>query len=245
MANRVYPIRPDLPDHRDRLFVAPPSKGLTSVDLRPEMPPVYDQGQLGACSSMAIAASIQFLTKTYEPSRLFIYYNERLLQGTVAQDSGAYLRYGMKATQQYGACPETDWPYDIAKFAEAPPAPCYKEGLPDRVHSYYKIPVDANCVAPVKAALEHSIPVIIGIVVYPSFESQYTAETGIVMLPALNEKPLGGHAILIVGFDDSKNAFIVRNSWGTDWGMEGYFYLPYNYVNNPQLTMSLWVIQTV
>jgi C1A family cysteine protease len=123
---------PDLPDHRDHLYAAPPPR-LTalppSTDLRPQCPPVYDQGQLGSCTANAIAGAIEFDQMKqgqtpFVPSRLFIYYNERDIEGTVGSDSGAQIRDGIKSVAQQGVCPEPEWPYDITKFTEKPPDTC-------------------------------------------------------------------------------------------------------------------------
>ena len=128
---------PDLPDARDHLYAAPMAVVALPLkaDLRPNCPPVYDQGQLGSCTANAIGAAIQFdrmkqhLSPDFIPSRLFIYYNERVMEGTVSTDSGAMIRDGIKSVAKQGACPERDWPYDIAKFAMRPPQADYKEAL--------------------------------------------------------------------------------------------------------------------
>src|SRR5208283_609384 len=126
----------DLPDARDYAYAAPLNRfpqGLpTSVDLRPDCPPVYDQGQLGSCTANGIAGAIEFdqlkqANKEFTPSRLFIYYNERVIEGTVSQDSGAQIRDGVKSVAKLGAPPETDWPYDVAKFADKPPLTAYQD----------------------------------------------------------------------------------------------------------------------
>ena len=114
-----YGWKPDLPDQRDfsysvsRAGQAAP----TLVDLRPQCPPVYDQGQIGSCTANAIAAALEFdmmrqQQEAFTPSRLFIYYNERLMEGTVASDAGANIRDGIKSVASVGDCPETLWPYD-------------------------------------------------------------------------------------------------------------------------------------
>src|SRR5437016_11006671 len=124
--NKRYGWVPDLPDQRDQLYSAPVATLQTlppQMDLQPQCPPVYDQGQLGSCTANAIGAAIQFdrmkqnLSPNFVPSRLFIYYNERVMEGTVSTDSGAQIRDGIKSVAKQGACPEPDWPYDIAKFA--------------------------------------------------------------------------------------------------------------------------------
>jgi len=133
-----YGWLPDLPDHRDYLFAAPaevsgalPAK----VDLRAQCPPVYDQGQLGSCTANAIAGAIQFdqikqkLGQIFTPARLFIYYNERVIEHTVASDSGEQIRDGIKSVGKQGDCPETEWPYVIAKFKTKPPVKCYSDAL--------------------------------------------------------------------------------------------------------------------
>src|ERR1700691_6103327 len=122
---------PDLPDHRDHLYAAPAevAGGLpASVDLRAQCPSVYDQGQLGSCTANAIASALQFeqmkqkLVQIFTPARLFIYYNERVIEHTVDSDSGAQIRDGIKSVGKQGDCPETEWPYVIAKFKTAPSA---------------------------------------------------------------------------------------------------------------------------
>src|SRR6476646_3515572 len=128
-----YGWRLDLPDARDHIYSAPLAKALPpAVDLRPNCPPVYDQGQLGSCTANAIAAAVEFDRKKqnltdFAPSRLFIYYNERVMEGTVDYDAGAQIRDGIKSVAKIGAAPETDWPYDIAKFADKPPAKAYTD----------------------------------------------------------------------------------------------------------------------
>src|SRR4051812_30846987 len=108
----------DLPDHRDHLYAAQPAflRALPArVDLRPRCPNVYDQGDLGSCTANAIGGAIEFeqlkqKLKAFVPSRLFIYYNERVLEHTVESDSGAQIRDGMKVVAKLGAPPEPDWP---------------------------------------------------------------------------------------------------------------------------------------
>src|SRR5579871_874990 len=138
----------DLPDARDFLYAAPLirfPRGLPAlVDLRPECPPVYDQGQLGSCTGNGIAGAIEFDqrkqgNKEFTPSRLFIYYNERVIEGTVSQDSGAQVRDGIKSVATLGAPSETDWPYNINEFAQKPPATAYADAKLDLVSSYSRV----------------------------------------------------------------------------------------------------------
>jgi C1A family cysteine protease len=178
------------------------------------------------------------------PSRLFIYYNERSIEGTVASDSGAQIRDGIKSVNQQGACPEDLWPYVIASFAEQPPANCYTVAAQNKVKAYQRLTQNLN---QMKACLASGYPFVFGFTVYESFESQTVAQTGVVNMPAASEQVLGGHAVVAVGYDDSQQRFIVRNSWGTGWGLQGYFTMPYSYLTqaHPALASDFWTIRLV
>src|SRR5262252_10686573 len=239
----------DLPDARDVVYAAPLlrfAQGLPPiVDLRPNCPPVYDQGQLGSCTANAIGAAIQFDqqkqgTPSFVPSRLFIYYNERVIERTVSQDAGAQIRDGMKAVATLGAPPETDWPYDIKRFAVAPPANAFADAKKDIVSAYTRV---AQNLAQFQGCLASGYPFVFGFTVYESFESQAVAKNGKVPMPKPKEKLLGGHAVLAVGYDDPSKRFLVQNSWGTGWGMKGYFTIPYPYLTDSNLADDFWTIK--
>lgn len=240
----------DLPDHRDLMYAAPMQVLTalpTSVDLRSECPAVYDQGQLGSCTANAIAAAIEFdLLKQkksdFMPSRLFIYYNERAIEGTVDSDSGAQIRDGIKSVGSQGDCPETSWPYDISKFADKPPQSCYDDAVQHKAVQYERTIRDLN---QMKGCLASGYPFVFGFTVYQSFESQDVAQTGHAPMPSASEQAVGGHAVVAVGYDDTQNWFIVRNSWGASWGMKGYFTLPYAYLLNANLSDDFWTIRVV
>jgi len=253
MSYRVarYGWLPDLPDQRDRLYVAAPMEkpGVLPVwvDLRPQCPPVYDQGQLGSCTANAIAAAIEFDRRKqrlpdFVPSRLFIYYNERAMEHTVDSDSGAQIRDGIKSVNRLGDCPETKWPYVIARFRTRPPAKCYAEALKYRAVLYQRV---VQTTAQIKSCLASGYPVVFGFTVYESFESAPVARTGQVPLPRPGETAVGGHAVVAVGYDDTRGRFIVRNSWGTRWGQKGYFTLPYAYAADGDLASDFWTIRLV
>ncbi|HEV2444452.1 MAG TPA: C1 family peptidase [Candidatus Sulfopaludibacter sp.] len=241
----------DLPDARDFLYAAPllrfPQGLPPGVDLRPECPPVYDQGQLGSCTANGLGGAIEFDqrkqgSKEFVPSRLFIYYNERVMEGTVSQDAGAQIRDGVKSVATLGASPETDWPYDITKFAQKPPAKAYTDAKQDLVTSYSRV---VQNLAQMQGCLASGYPFVFGFTVYESFESQEVAQTGVVPMPAPGETVLGGHCVVAVGYDTTKRVFIIRNSWGTGWGMKGYCTMPFEYLLNPHLASDFWTIRSV
>jgi C1A family cysteine protease len=244
---KKYGWRRSGPDHRDHKFHAPPCLLVAhplSVDLRSQCPAVYNQANLGSCTANGIGGLIEFLEMklkhpAFVPSRLFIYYNERVLEGTVNEDAGAEIRDGMKVVANLGAPHESLWWYNTSKFAIKPNKKVYADGLKHTVSEY--LSVDNTNLDDMRAALASGYPVVGGFSVYESFESNVVATTGIVPMPAKTEQMVGGHAILVVGYDDSKSWFIVRNSWGADWGDKGYFYIPYLYFTNPDLASDFWV----
>jgi C1A family cysteine protease len=245
---RNYKLWPDLPDQRDFVFSSLKfdqkiPKLATSVDLRSIQSPVEDQGNLGSCTANAFAGGLQCLeVKDKLPmvamSRLFIYYNERALEGTVGSDAGASLRDGIKTLVAQGCCPETEWPYIITKFAIKPIPQCYTDGLKHTVQSYYRV----QTLTDMKTCLASGFPFVFGITVYASFESANATATGIIPMPAKHEQVLGGHALLAVGYDDSKQWFIFKNSWGASWGNKGYGFIPYAYLTNTSLASDMWYI---
>ena len=241
---------PDVPDARDHLFAMPmtPLEIPAASDLRPHCPPVYDQGELGSCTGNAIAAAIEFdrmrenLPYVFTPSRLFIYYNERVIEGTVPSDSGAMIRDGIKSVAVQGVCPEVLWPYDVNRFADKPSQDCYDSALKDRAVRYYRLVPTPN---QLRACLSAGFPFVFGFSVYESFESDQVAQTGVVPMPRPGEAMIGGHAVMAVGHDDASQRFTVRNSWGKAWGMEGYFTIPYAYLTDPNLADDFWTVRFV
>jgi C1A family cysteine protease len=172
-------------------------------------------------------------------SRLFIYYDERVIEGTVDQDSGAMIRDGIKTLADQGVCAEALWPYDTSQFTEKPTDACYQETLNYKITLYARL----NVIDEMRACLADGFPFVFGFTVYESFESQDVASTGVVPMPGTNEQAIGGHAVVGVGYDDSQQRFIVRNSWGDAWGMKGYFTIPYDYLANRDLSDDFWAIR--
>lgn len=245
--NSRYGWVPDLPDRRDHRFRLHATPLPSSVDLRSSCPPVYDQGQLGSCTGNAIAAAVEFerlkqKLADFVPSRLFIYYNERAIEGTVNEDAGAMIRDGIKSVAKLGVCPENEWPYDVSKFTVKPNAGCYSDALKDRVVKYARVP---QSLLEMKTCLAAGYPFVFGFTVYESFESAAVAESGMAPMPSTSEAVLGGHAVMAVGYDDAQQRLLVRNSWGAGWGMRGYFTLPYDYATDPNLADDLWTLRLV
>lgn len=248
--------KPSLPDARDLLHTPSLFEVPALIDLRSGCPAVYDQGPFGSCTAHAACGAFEFdLLKQgladFMPSRMFEYYNTRVLDGDVHQDGGGTIRNANKALAQKGVCSEQMWPYSGSLLLHKPTKSDYKAALAYRIKQYMAVSQD---LAAMKATLASGLPIQIGFTVYDSFESDAVATTGIVPMPDLaSEGVLGGHAVLICGFADSitvngqalSNVFIVRNSWGASFGDQGYVYMPYDYFTNPNLASDLWIIQTV
>lgn len=219
---------------------------IAKVDLRPRCPSIYDQGQLGSCTANAIGFCYHYDTmnnaKPLCPSRLFIYYNERSMEGTVGSDSGAEIHDGIQSIHDVGVCDESEWGYDISKFTERPPQMCYDEAKKHTTVSYRAV---GKSLDELKSALVAGFPVVFGFIVYESFESPEVAKTGMMPMPEGGEPVLGGHAVAMVGFDDVRKVFIVRNSWGEGWGDCGYFYMPYAFITDRDDASDFWTVSAV
>lgn len=240
---------PDVPDHRDLKFlsVTTPVVFPPFIDLSDHMPAVYDQGQLGSCTANAIGAAFEYELmkqglKDWMPSRLMIYYLERVLEGTINSDAGAQIRDGIKAISTTGVCQERLWPYIISQFESKPPAVCYSNAQKLHHHALKYRRVN-NIMQDIKTSLFNKNPVVIGFVVYQSFYD--IGSDGMMPLPQPFERAEGGHAVLAVGYDDNLNRLKIRNSWGRDWGDKGHFYMPYSYVQNPDYAFDFWNISKV
>jgi len=247
----AFGTHPDIPDHRDHKFrVAARFKTALppAVDLRAFFPPVYDQGKLNSCSANAIAAAIWFdeikeeAPEPLSPSRLFIYYNERVQEDIAARNVPVSLRDGYKSVAKNGVCHERQWPYREERFAATPPARCYRAARSHRVIRYLRLRRE---LLHFEACLAEGYPFTMGISVYESFKKRAVARSGIVPMPHRREKHLGGHALLVVGYDRRRRRFLVRNSWGARWGLGGYCLMPYPYLLNPNLAWDFWTARRI
>ena len=243
----VYGWRRDLPDIRDHLYAAPPmvlDRLPPTTDLRAGFAPCYDQQQLGSCTANAIGGAVEFDWRRQKlpdfiPSRLFIYWQERYLEGTTSADAGAEIRDGFKVIAKWGAPHEHEWPYDITRFTQKPPANAYADGLKRQAIQYARV---MQSTQQMRGCLAAGFPFVFGFSVYESFESDAVARTGIVPMPSRGESLLGGHAVVCCGYSDADRLFLVRNSWGTTWGLNGYCRMPYEYLSNPRLASDFWKV---
>jgi C1A family cysteine protease len=252
---RTYGWRRDSLDRRDKIYSLPFNTEWPpvpdTVDMQPNMPGVYNQGAAGSCTGNGIAGAIEYRRrrqKLYDfvPSRLFIYWNERVTEGTTSSDAGAQIRDGIKSVVSQGVCPEDGagpsvWPYNLDNLYTEPPQTCYDEAKKDLVKSYSSI--TKPTIDQLKSVLFHDYPIVFGFMVYEGFEN--IGPDGICPLPHTIDVPLGGHCVIICGYDHPKRLFKCRNSYGKDWGLNGYFWMPYDYITNSDLCDDFWVIETV
>jgi C1A family cysteine protease len=231
---------PDLPDHRDFKYKKTNTVLPSKVDLRDKCSPVKNQGKLGSCTGNSIASMIEEeIVEKVTVSSLFIYFQERKIEGTISSDSGASIRDGIKACYKIGACNEIYYPYDIDLFKNLPSEIAYKDASLRKIKTFHRI--DSlkdmlNCLAS-----GHSV--VMGFSLYESFMSDTVAKTGMMPYPKSNERLLGGHAVVAVGYDLNTKMLLVKNSWGKEWGREGYFWMPFKVVQNRYMSDDFWTIR--
>jgi len=246
--------------HPNHVNYAFPHQQLPSqVDFRDQCPPVYNQEQLGSCTANAGAGAVWYILMqknqetAFDPSRLFLYYNERALmessnnQNQINNDTGSPIYDVVLSLYKTGICPNNMWPYDTSKYAEQPPESCYEAAKKtmdvDNIrHSF--VPRDLNSI---KTVLFQKTPIVFGITVYQSFESLEVDKTGVVPMPEpkKGDQVLGGHALMLVGYNDDTQQFIFRNSWGEMWGDKGYGYIPYDYLMSSEYASGRYFIQHI
>ena len=247
-----YGWKPQKPDHRDIKYgavVAPSTTPLPpKVDLRSKLPACWNQGDLGSCTAHGISAVMvfdeQFENEAFiMPSRLFIYYNERVMENTVNVDNGAEIRDGIKSVATQGFSDEKLWPYVESQYRVKPPSSAYASGLQHKAITYMAL--DNTKIEELKDCLASGFPFVFGFTCYDSFESPEVAQSGVLPMPKPDEGCVGGHCVCCVGYDDSTQMFLVRNSWGTDWGQNGHFWMPYAYMTNADLADDFWVVKKI
>ncbi len=233
--------KPDRPDQRDHLYQArsDPRSLPTAVDLRPQCPPMRDQGQLGSCTAFAVGGAINIVQAkegipVAEGSHLQVYYDERTDDGTTPYDAGSSIRESFSTTHKRGMAKATLWPYVISNFTHQPTPNVYTDAALTKIDQYLSVAQDLNTM---KSCLADGFPFVVGFTVYASFEAP---NGGVIPMPGAFEQVLGGHAVVCVGYDDATGRFLNRNSWGTGWGMGGYFTVPYLYWASPRLASDFW-----
>lgn len=235
------------------------SQALTSalpseVDLRSECSPIADQGRLGSCTAFAIVKGLRefYLEKEgqYQPlSPSFLWWEERSEEGATNQDTGATVAMGMSVLAQDGVCPETDDPYytdaqqqlpetELDQVISTPPS---QQAVADAQQFTLGPAKPVRTLSEVQHELAAGYPVVMGIQVYSSFK-QATVGGMVPMPDTSTEQLLGGHAVMAVGYDQSRQVLIMRNSWGPTWGDHGYFYLPYDYMRDG-LAKDGWTVE--
>jgi C1A family cysteine protease len=258
-----YTLVRDRPDPGDYLY--PPKserihKHLPSrVDLHRLCPPIQDQGRLGTCTAHAVAAAVHYEHRLHKmraihPSRLFIYYNERPIAHEKRLKPSVNLRDAMKVMAKYGACPEYLHPYDKRPHAviRKPVPEAYAAAAKHRIAAYYRIShrslTPQTFLQHLKNCLADRHPFVFGFWMHPSFEPPITNkwEGGMMPIPRKRHDPAhGGHAVMAVGYDDRKQAVLVRNSWGTDFGLKGYFWMPYSLISDSGFAHDFWTIRGI
>ena len=237
---------PDTPDFRDFVYAAP--VGITlepEIDLRPFAPPIVDQTVTNSCVGNSSASMVRFLRRKlglqpdFQPSRLFIYYFARRLQGWQAQDEGATIRDAMKVLEADGVCDENDWPFEVERVNTRPDQLDLRSALANKQLKYVRMKRDDNLYH-LKHSLQMGLPFTFGITVYSSFFD--TGADGMVKMPRSSEDFEGGHAMYCLGYSDQAQRFIVANSWSDNWGDGGYCYLPYAYFANDDLSDDFWTL---
>ena len=237
-------------DNRDYRFVSKlDSEELTPIDLRPSCPSVFDQGNLGSCTACATTTMVQFVRRKqnlvdWAPSPLFTYYTTRKIEKTVKQDSGATVRNALKSTVKYGTVNEQVWPYNIVKFKVNPPPNVYIQAELNQTLQYFRL--NNTDLSEVKQCLAEGFPFTFGIFLYESFDTDTVTSTGIVPKPnRKRELVLGGHCMLAVGWELINDVpyIIVQNSWGVNWGINGFCKIPAAYLTNPKMCVDFWTIR--
>lgn len=230
--NVRYKIRKSSSNDDDLIYRNNETKLFQSnVDLREWDTLVENQQTLGSCSSSALTSAYELMVKMDNPqnyvelSDLFIYYNARMQEGTADKDEGIYLKSGLEVMEKYGICEESLWPYDLERWDDKPSEIAYENAKKRTIKNYKKLISTYYIIE----MLNNNKPVVFGMEIYDSF-MQLDERISTVSLPSRKEKSYGGHAMCMVGYDLPRRLFLAKNSFGTDWGMNGYCWVPFDYL---------------
>jgi C1A family cysteine protease len=241
---------PDKPDPRDYQYSAPDEilrRLPKRVDLRRSCPPVYSQEGLDSCTANAVAAALEFELmrergkRVIFPSRLFLFYNTRAIEGTTRRNTGTSVRDAIKSVARHGVCPESLWPYVEKNFNHKPPKRCYEKATRYRAVEYRRV---RRNIDDFRACLASGYPFVFGFRAHDLFRD-VVWDTGRLEMPRPHEWPLGMHAVMAVGYDHDRKRLTARNSWGPTFGLKGYFTMPYEYLQREDFSSDFWTIRVV
>lgn len=217
------------------------------VDLREHCSPVEDQGQIGSCVACAVVGATEYQhRKAGKPavdlSRMFVYYNARRMRGGEQEDCGTTISAGMAAFLAFGAPPEAAWPYDPALVAKTPDPDTFQKALDNVPAEYARVDGFEN----VQGALARGYPVVFSVSI-PQRCYAEAAGTGVIPTPTEQElaeirTQHGRHAMLLVGYDLNDKTFLVRNSWGADWGTKGYCRMSFDTFKAALAANTTWIL---
>lgn len=250
MPERKHGYRPDTPDQRDHIHI--PQDAYTMqlpprVDLRAAMERALDQYSMNSCTACAVRVCLDYDRRKNRmhpiaPSRLFLYYNSRVLEGLIKMDDGASLRDTCKVVQQWGYCDESLWPYDKELLYKRPPPEVYQAAKQHAGVEYQRLLHD---IQHLRAVLARGTPFVFGFTAFNQFDSDEVAKTGVVPMPKPGDKIMGDHAMMVGGYDDHARVFLALNDWGPSWGKEGWCTMPYDYLTSRELASDFWIITHV
>lgn len=255
--NRILNWKPSPPDDRDFKSLrklSAPIKLPEKFQLIPEIPG-YDQLNAGSCVGNGCCSAFRYEVAQlkgnfdFEPSRLFVYWNARNIDGSTNEDAGTYIRSAFKAMNKDGLCLEKFHPYDdsLTAVVKKPSIEAYENGLKNVTVKYARVDQTETAI---KQTLCSGAAVVFGFTVYNSFFGSWSETTGIMPLPKKNEGIQGGHCVFAIGYEDTKKAFLCQNSWGM-WGSAAipnkvnYFWMPYSFALNPNEADDFWCIEEV
>jgi C1A family cysteine protease len=237
-------------DSRDFVYAVDKPVDLTvPVDITASMPPVWDQGEFSSCTAhgtgCAVWVALSGEKKVFNmPSRMFVWYQARKLEGTTAKDCGAQVRDAIKGVVNYGCPEESMWDYKPEHVSLEPLATIYTDASLHKVVTYRAVAQQLNDIV---TALSEGYPVVFGFLVDPYFETPAMEQTGFLPYPQniYTTAWLGGHCCVLVAFDPVRQAFKVRNSWGSGWCENGYFWMAASYILDSRICSDLWILENV
>jgi len=224
------------------------------VSLSAFCSPIQDQKKSSSCVAHAVCGALEYLEAValkqeveifqayFQPiSRLFVYYNARKIDGNQSFDQGAQIRNAIMGIRQNGICRETLWPFDLTQICTEPSSVAYLEAIEHKI--LYGYSLDNKDLNALKTCLACGYPFVFGADLCQSFMSDEVEKTGIIPMPSSTENFVGGHAMLCVGYNDLTKQFLIRNSWGEEWGLKGYAWMPYEYLTNRYLCSDAWTLR--